>query len=164
VGTQFFHTRLKRALKLREQAYPSTTHCRLTFSESDGLPGTIIDRYQDVLTWTCVSAGMEQRRDILLEYLKKYLNPQAIIERNDTPLRTKENLPTTKGLLWGTYQTPPIIEEEGLYFEVDVLNGPSTSVSIGWPSVALLTISECWTYLQQMVGLACTPHMLVPEK
>lgn len=122
----FFEARLRRALAHRETAFQGIDHYRLVYSESDGLPGTIIDRYGDVLTWSTLSYGMEQRRELILDALEAMLKPGAIIERNDNPLRAKDGLPEARGVLRGTYRGPVRIEEHGLTFEVDPLNGPKT--------------------------------------
>ncbi len=98
----------------------------MIFSESDGLPGTIVDRYGDVLTWTCICAGMEQRRSVVLDTLAEIYKPSAVVERNDNWLRGKDGLESQKGVLSGEYMGPVIIEEGGLRFHVDVLEGPKT--------------------------------------
>ena len=122
----FFEERVRSAHALRAGFYRDASHYRVVFSESDGLPGTIIDRYNDVLTWTCICAGMEQRRDLILDVLEKIYRPSAIIERNDSWLRSKDDLESKTGVLRGDYNGPVEIEEGGLTFQVDVLNGPKT--------------------------------------
>lgn len=126
IDAAFFRERLRRALALRDAVFDGSTTYRLAYSESDGLPGTIVDRYGDVLTWSTLSYGMEQRRDWLLDALEELVRPRAIIERNDAPLRAKDELPAAKGVLRGSYTEPAEIEEEGLRFRVDVLDGPKT--------------------------------------
>jgi 23S rRNA (cytosine1962-C5)-methyltransferase len=65
IGPAFFRERVRRAVALRRAAFPEATHARIAFGESDGLPGTVVDRYgppgyaRGVLTWTCLSYGME---------------------------------------------------------------------------------------------------------
>jgi 23S rRNA (cytosine1962-C5)-methyltransferase len=130
VDAAFFHERLRHAYALREAAFSGATHYRLAYSESDGLPGTIIDRYGDVLTWSTLSYGMERHRDALLDGLEALVGPKAVVERNDNPLRGKDGLPENKGVLRGTYEGPVEIEEGGLRFEVDVLEGPKTGFFI----------------------------------
>lgn len=130
VDEAFFRERLKRALALRRQAYGDETHFRLVFSESDGLPGTIVDRYSSVLTWSTLSYGMEARREWLLDALEDLVSPAAIIQRDDAPLREKDGLEQAVGVLRGTYDGPVDIVEDGLVFQVDVLNGPKTGFFI----------------------------------
>ena len=126
IDDAFFERRFQRAIDLRSSYYAGATHYRLAFSESDGLPGTIIDRYGDVLTWTSICFGMEKRREALLDTLETLVKPKAIVERNDVWLREKDMLERQKGILRGQYDGPVTIEEQGVKFEVDVLNGPKT--------------------------------------
>ena len=130
IDAAFFRTRLERALALREAAFPGATHARLVFGESDGLPGTVVDRYGDVLTFTTLSYGMAQRRDWLLDALEDLVQPSAIVERNDAALREKDGLEQESGVLRGEVNGPVRIEESGVPFEVDVLGGPKTGFFI----------------------------------
>ncbi|RMH61085.1 MAG: class I SAM-dependent rRNA methyltransferase [Bacteroidetes bacterium] len=130
IDDAFFRARLERAFRLRETVFGETTHYRLVYSESDGLPGTIVDRYGSVLTWTSVCAGMEQRRDGLLDLLEDLVGPRAIVERNDSWLREKDGLAESTGVLRGTCDAPVEIDEDGVRFAVDVLEGPKTGFFI----------------------------------
>lgn len=130
IDAAFFRARLQRALDFRRRLLPEATHARLVFGESDGLPGTTIDRYGDVLTWTTLSYGMAQRRDLLLDALEELASPRAIVERNDAWLRGKDGLDEATGVLRGTYDGPVEIEEHGVRYAVDVLEGPKTGFFI----------------------------------
>lgn len=130
IDTDFFRTRIERALALRESAFPDATHARLIFGESDGLPGTVVDRYGDVLTFTTLAYGMAERRDWILDTLERLVSPSAIVERNDVALREKDGLKQSTGVLRGELRGPARIEESGVPFEVDVLHGPKTGFSI----------------------------------
>lgn len=130
IDAAFFTRRLERSLALRRQLFGESTHFRLVFGESDGFPGTIIDRYGDVLTWSTLSLGMAQRRDLILDVMEEMLSPTAIIERNDLLLRAKDNLEMQTGVLRGRYERPVEIREEDLVFLVDVLEGPKTGFFI----------------------------------
>ncbi|MBX2819982.1 MAG: class I SAM-dependent rRNA methyltransferase [Rhodothermaceae bacterium] len=126
INEAFFRDRLQRAHGLRSSIYGSETHYRLLFSESDGFPGTIVDRYDDVLTWTCLSYGMELWRDNILDLLEDLYKPRAIVERNDSWLRGKDDLPTAKGILRGSEPGSVILRENNVEFTIDPLNGPKT--------------------------------------
>lgn len=136
IGPAFFRQRLERALALRRAAFPETTHARIVFGESDGLPGLVVDRYGPpgyrggILTYTCLSYGTEQHREAILDALEELLTPQAILERNDAPLREKDALPMATGVLRGRHPGPVELEEEGAYFRVDPLTGPKTGFFI----------------------------------
>ncbi|MEZ4700399.1 MAG: class I SAM-dependent rRNA methyltransferase [Rhodothermales bacterium] len=130
VDEAFFARRIDAALALRSSFFHDATHYRLIFSESDGFPGTIVDRYGDVLTWSCLSYGMEKQRDLVLDLLEERLKPAAIVERNDTWLRGKDGLPECKGVIRGAYEGPIRIRENGIAFDVDVTDGPKTGFFI----------------------------------
>lgn len=130
IDASFFRERLERALALRQQVFGNSTHYRLVYGESDGMPGTIVDRYGDVLTWSTLSYGMAQRRDEILDELDELLSPRAIIERNEAALREKDNLEANVGIVRGSYDDPVEIREEGVRFLVDVLGGPKTGFFI----------------------------------
>ncbi len=75
--------------------------CRLVFSEADGLPGLIVDRYGVHLVIQILTQGMEARRAEVLRALVDLLAPHGIFERSDNDMREKEGLPPGDGLLWG---------------------------------------------------------------
>lgn len=126
IDEAFWAEKLRAALALRETFFAPSRHYRLAYAESDGLPGTILDRYNDVVTFTSLSYGMDQRRDALLDALESVAGPLTVIERNDHALRVKDGLPRTSGVLRGTYDGPQIVEEDGVRYEVDVLGGLKT--------------------------------------
>jgi len=122
----FFRDQIFRALSLRERYYAPRTHYRLCYAEADNLPGLLIDRYGDVLSFSTVCAGMDMRKDWVLEALNDRLEPSAIIERNDSPLRAKEDLEEKVDVYAGSWNGPVEIHEDGVTFEVDVLSGLKT--------------------------------------
>lgn len=126
IDTTFWHERLARAISLRESFFAGATHARLAYAEADGLPGTIVDRYGEVVTFTTLSAGMEQRRDAILDALESLVHPACVVERNENPLRAKDGLSQSSGVLRGEYPGPVEIEEGGARFRVDVLGGLKT--------------------------------------
>ncbi len=130
IDAAFFRERIERALKLRLQIFGESTHFRLIHGESDGFPGTTVDRYADVLTWSTLSYGMAQRRDLIIDAVEALLSPRAIIERNDVALREKDQLEETSGVIRGAYDGPVEIREDDVTFLVDVLSGPKTGFFI----------------------------------
>lgn len=120
----FIDAMISRALDYRSLSIRNTSY-RLVYSESDGLPGLIIDRYETnyVIQINCL--GMDRRRDLVVDSLLRF-NPQSIYERSDTPLRPLEGLQTRTGLLHGKLDNPVLIELDGLRFLVDIANGQKT--------------------------------------
>lgn len=107
---------------------PYTNAYRLVFSESDGLPGLIVDRYKDFLVIQIHTLGMDKLKDVIVKALKAVFQPKGIYERSDVDVRKKEGLKSfPKGVFWG--EEPPEsyeIEEHGLKFFVDIQQGQKT--------------------------------------
>jgi 23S rRNA (cytosine1962-C5)-methyltransferase len=122
----FFQRRISQALRYRERRGIDLRTARLVWSESDGLPGVIVDRYGDCLVLQTLTLAMDQRRELIAATLRDLLSPAAIIERNDAPIRAAEGLEMRVGLLHGTEPAPFTIRIAGLDFEVDLMRGQKT--------------------------------------
>ena len=125
ISAQFFERRILDALQLRKRFYPQEETFRLVHGESDFLPGLVIDKYNEYLSVQALSFGMDQRMPMICDVLEAQFHPKAIVERNDSPLRTLEHLPLRKKALRGTPEVT-IINEDSCKFKVDVLNGQKT--------------------------------------
>ena len=110
------------------------TCCRMVFSEADGMPGLVVDRYESVLVAQVGTVGMERLRDVLYPILLRVLaedgqDVTAIFERNDAPSRAKEGLALYKGW-WDGAPAPAsalvTMRENGLSFSVDIENSQKT--------------------------------------
>jgi 23S rRNA (cytosine1962-C5)-methyltransferase len=122
----FFQTKLTQAFGLRNLilADATTTACRLVNAENDGLPGLIIDKYNDILVCQFLSAGMQHRKQQLTKLIWDLLQPEAIYERSDADVRQKEGLQHEVGCLMGKCpQSPVLFKENGLDFLVDIKQG-----------------------------------------
>jgi len=125
IDSEWFRARINRALALRRQLYPQATTYRLLHSESDGVPGVIVDRFGAVCAVQIAALGMEQRREMLYDALMEIEGVTGIVERNDHPLRTLEGLPQNVGLARG--DAPPQTISDGiLQYTVDPLGGQKT--------------------------------------
>ena len=110
--------------------------CRVSFGESDGLPGLTVDRFNDVLVTQTLSYGMEQRKEQLLPLLVRALREdgqeiRGVYERNDEALREKEGLAQGKGFFPLPGESVPAgtvteITENGVKYTVDFKNGQKT--------------------------------------
>jgi 23S rRNA (cytosine1962-C5)-methyltransferase len=101
--------------------------CRLAFSEADGLPGLVVDRFADFLVCQFLAAGAERWREAVLDALETELKPRGIFERSEASARRKEGLPSARGVLRG--ETPPArieIELGGIRQLVDIAEGQKT--------------------------------------
>lgn len=122
IDEQFFERRIQTAYALRKKLFPHSETYRIVYGESDFLPGLIIDKYNEILSVQTFSVGMDQLLPAICDALEKIFHPKGIVERNESQLRTLENIPLRKGILRGNVQ-PTIVELNGLQFSVDILSG-----------------------------------------
>ncbi len=127
LGLNFFKERLTTALALRDKLFDKPYY-RLVYGESDGLPGLVIDRFGSVLSVQITTAGIESRKDLLLTALQELLSPTAIVFKNDNSQRQLEGLDSESYVAYGKLPEPLLIEENGVRFKVDILEGQKT----GW--------------------------------
>jgi 23S rRNA (cytosine1962-C5)-methyltransferase len=129
IDREFFRRRLQRAVESRRRLglLDEAAACRLVFSESDGLPGLIVDRYAGYLVCQFLSAGAEVWRSVVVELLGELCSPSGIYERSEGGSRHKEGLASRRGLLAGL--EPPralTIVDGGARFVVDIASGQKT--------------------------------------
>lgn len=125
---EFFLRRIDRSLGYRKELPIDQSLCRLVWSESDGLPGLIVDRYGDNLVIQTNTLAMAQRQDLIVKALTELLKPKCIIERNDSPIRKAEGLEMTKSVLLGDAPLAFKVRTNGLHFSVDLLEGQKTGL------------------------------------
>lgn len=99
---------------------------RALFSESDGLPGLIVDKYADTLVIQSSTAGIDKLLDQIIPALQEEYSPDAIVLRNDSASREIEGLAQDTRVVQGAVTGPVVIEESGIRYNVDVLEGQKT--------------------------------------
>ncbi len=105
---------------------PGVQACRLIHGEADGLPGLVVDRYDDVLVVQCQSAAAERWRDAAVAALEPGAW-RAVMERSDVEVRALEGLAPRRGLLHGALPDAPLVVTEGaVRYRVDVVAGQKT--------------------------------------
>lgn len=130
IDESFLKMRVKNAWEYRKTTV-DTSSCRIIFGEADFLPGLVIDKYEDVLVVECLALGMEQFKEIIVNFLKDILAEDSIkirgvYERSDANERTKEGLSKVKGFIGDAFDTNVEIVENGVHYMVDVANGQKT--------------------------------------
>ena len=130
INEAFLKMRVKNAWEYRKTTV-DTSSCRIIFGEADFLPGLVIDKYEDVLVVECLALGMEQFKEIIVNFLKEILAEDGIkirgvYERSDANERTKEGLSKMKGFIGDAFDTNVEIVENGVHYMVDVANGQKT--------------------------------------
>ncbi len=125
VDEAFFARRIEQAWEYRKLLCDPMS-CRLIFSESDFLPGLIVDKFEDVLVMQSLCLGIERWKGVITGLLADIVKPRGIYERNDVPVRRLEGMEQTTGLLWGEVPDRVEMKENGIRFLVDVKNGQKT--------------------------------------
>ncbi len=129
ISEDFFFQRIKKAYELRKELKVEqiSNAFRIVNSESDGIPGLIVDFYNSFLVCQFLSAGTEYFKNEIVSALKRVFPGCSIFERSDALVRKKEGLDLKKGVLYG--EEPPelinIKENESEFF-VDIKEGHKT--------------------------------------
>src|SRR5437762_1439138 len=142
----FFKRRITQAAEYRTRRRVDPRLCRVVWSESDGLPGLIIDRYGDCFVMQTLTLAMDMRKDLIADALEDIfcrastslagadrltdgasaLQSFCIIERNDAPVRKAEGLELCTNVLRGNAPSRIEVEIEHVTFELDLLHGQKT--------------------------------------
>lgn len=102
----FYQTRLREALKLRETmrlSHSEKTNCyRLVHGEGDGLPGLIVDYYDGVCVLQAHSVGMFRAKGQICEALKAVYGPslKAVYDKSSGTAPFKAGLDLVDGYLY----------------------------------------------------------------
>jgi 23S rRNA (cytosine1962-C5)-methyltransferase len=140
----FFKRRITQAAEYRARRRIDPKLCRVVWSESDGLPGLIVDRYGDCFVLQTLTLAMDMRKDLIADAIEDVfwgaslagadrltggapaLQSFCIIERNDAPVRKAEGLELGTKVLRGNAPSQMEIGIEGVNFELDLLRGQKT--------------------------------------
>lgn len=93
--------RLTAAYNFRKTIYPNKNSFRMVFSESDFLPGLIIDKYNNTFVLQVYSFGMEKNIDLITAILKEQLSAENIFTKNEEHFRKLEGLPVEDKIYFG---------------------------------------------------------------
>jgi 23S rRNA (cytosine1962-C5)-methyltransferase len=99
---------------------------RIVWSESDGLPGVIVDRYGDHAVLQTLTLAMDLRKALIVEALSRSTALHSIIERNDAVVRRAEGMEMHRGIFFGEAPGETEIELGGLRLTVDLMHAQKT--------------------------------------
>jgi len=158
----FFQRRIAQAVEYRARRGIDLRLCRLVWSESDGLPGVIVDRYGDCLVLQTLTLAMDRRKELIVRALAEAFGSLPIIERNDAPVRRAEGMELESGLLCGEAPSEIEIEVAGLKLRINPLQSQKTGFYLDQlPNYALVAehakgrrVLDCFAN-QGAFGLAC---------
>ena len=171
IDDAFFKRRVAQAVA-RRQALPGLrgqAGLRLIHAESDGLPGVIVDQYDDTVVVQLTSAGADKWRQAIVGALVKATGCARVFERSDSDVRGLEGLEPTTGWIHGAApETPLSIVENGVRLGIDIAGGHKTGFYLDQrDNRALLgalsagkSVLNCFCYtggfsLQALAGGAC---------
>ena len=122
--------RLYEALEYRRRVVRDSDACRMVFSEADGLPGLIVDRYNQILSLQLLTQAWDQPalRDTVVSALVEALAPAGVVERVEPRIRELEQLPARPGGLLHGDLTRTVITMNGVSFHYDALAGQKTGL------------------------------------
>jgi len=127
IDAEFFIAALNRALRRRAALYDEPFY-RLVHAEGDGLPGVVIDRFDEIVSVQATTAGMEKLTPELLAALDAAIAPRTVILRNDTPSRALEGLDSYVKAAKGEMPSRIAVSENGARYFADLGGGQKT----GW--------------------------------
>jgi 23S rRNA (cytosine1962-C5)-methyltransferase len=127
VDKEFFRRKIKAAIGMRYSIFDKSDSMRLVHAESDGIPGLIVDRYDNVLVLQSLTVGSEFWKETVADILVEETGIQIIYERSDADVRELEGLKPITGILRGTIDDLQLtISEYSLKFKVDIQHGHKT--------------------------------------
>ena len=122
--------RMRRAVDLRARTglLESGQACRLLSGDAEGIPGLVIDRYDEVVVFASGTQSADRMRDFLIELLLDALpfEPRALIDRSDASVRRLEQLEPRVELVQGQIAGPVTVREGQIDYEVDLYRGHKT--------------------------------------
>lgn len=100
--------------------------CRLIWSESDGLPGVVADRFGDTIVLQLQTLAMDRRRKLIADLLVELTGVAEVVYRDDAPIRRLEGLEQFVGTRSGTDWAPRWAKIDGFEYWLDLLHGQKT--------------------------------------
>ncbi|MFW6019536.1 MAG: class I SAM-dependent rRNA methyltransferase [Bacteroidales bacterium] len=127
---EYWKKKMEKAYRFRKKLlsnFSKTNAFRLVFAEGDGMPGLIIDVYNDIAVLQTHSAGMHQMKNILVELLQEVLDGSlvAVYDKSSDTMHRMSNESAENDFLLGGKSRTTILEND-LKFFVDAEKGQKT--------------------------------------
>ena len=126
IDKNFILEKIRKAYKKREHLFNETNCIRAFFSEGDGIPGLIIDKFDKYVSVQFRNSGVETFRQDIINSIKKVMKPKGIYERSDVENRTLEGVEQKTGIVFGEIPERVIMEDNGLKYSIDIIDGQKT--------------------------------------
>src|SRR5213080_3289958 len=89
----FFKRRIAQAAEYRERRKVNPQLHRVVWSESDGLPGVILDRYGEQFVLQLTTLGMDQRKEMLVDAIREVLEGEILSSGATRPCDARKVYP-----------------------------------------------------------------------
>ena len=126
IDKDFIYNKIKTAYDKRKHLSEETNCTRVFFSEADGIPGLVIDKFEKYISVQFRNSGVEVFRQEIINAIKKYMKPKGIYERSDVENRVHEGVEEKTGIIYGEIPAEIIMEDNGLKYTIDIVNGQKT--------------------------------------
>lgn len=113
------------ALELRKAFYPNRNSYRLIFSESDFMPGLIIDKYNDTYVLQVYCFGMQKNIDSVVKVLTEDLGAKNILSKNEGYFRKLEGMPEEDQIYLGEI-SKETIDDGKIKYDIDLSSSQKT--------------------------------------
>ncbi|MEX0312034.1 MAG: RSP_2647 family RNA methyltransferase [Tateyamaria sp.] len=128
VDQAWFEGRIQRALDLRTRLFDAPFY-RLVHAEADGLPGVIVDRFDDTLVLQPNAAWVEARLELLVDALHAVTGATNILKNAGGRTRALEGLDDESRVLRGDMPDAPLhVPMNGATYMADVATGQKTGL------------------------------------
>lgn len=126
IDKDFIYRKIKEAYDKRDFLKDETNCARVFFSEADGIPGLVIDKFEKYISIQFRNSGVETFRQTIINAVKKYMKPKGIYERSDVENRVHEGVEEKTGVIYGEIPAEIVMEDNGLKYTIDIVNGQKT--------------------------------------
>jgi 23S rRNA (cytosine1962-C5)-methyltransferase len=122
---------------------------RAVHGEADGLPGLVVDRFDDLVVLAANTAGMERMRPWIEAAVRDDLGIAHGLWKNDGRGRQMEGLPDTVEVGWGAPPDTAEIDDDGVRVAFEVRGGQKTGLFL-----------DMWENRRRMVRALAGPRTL----
>ncbi|MEP7171258.1 MAG: class I SAM-dependent methyltransferase, partial [Bacteroidota bacterium] len=135
IDQQFFNQKIQKAYELRKQLQltnsKETTVYRLVNAEGDGLPGLIVDIYNQTAVIQTHTAGMFATKEFIKVALLNIseLNLKAVYDKSSNSMEKHSGIESINSYLFGEKENNNVVEN-GIKFFVDWEEGQKTGFFI----------------------------------
>ncbi|MBP6062429.1 MAG: class I SAM-dependent rRNA methyltransferase [Fusobacteriaceae bacterium] len=126
IDKEFIQSKIKKAYEKRKEILNETNCVRAFYSEADGIPGLIIDKFDKYISVQFRNSGIDTFRQEIINAIKKIFKPKGIYERSDVENRTIEGVEQKTGIIYGEIPERIVMEDNGLKYYIDIVDGQKT--------------------------------------